>query len=51
MAIILLPTIIRTTEETLKTVPESYRKAFGAGGDEDTDDRKDCDSASAPGAF
>ena len=27
VAIIILPTIIRTTEETLKTVPQSYREA------------------------
>lgn len=32
MAIVILPTIIRTTQESLKTVPESYREgALGIG--------------------
>jgi phosphate transport system permease protein len=32
VSIILLPTVIRTTEETLKTVPQSYKEAsFGLG--------------------
>ena len=50
VAIILLPTIIRTTEETLKTVPESYREgSLGLGATKIQTIVKIVIPASAPG--
>ena len=52
MSIMILPLIMRTAEEALKSVPDSYREAsFGLGAGKASYDFQDCASSGSAGNY